>query len=352
MLAFFALAGRGLLDDVGKTLTDRVLKLVSGPLPLPSEIFQPGEVEKQLGRGLPPAFDAWFRRSTGLRTEERFATAEEAWAAIANVPWGARPRLRTPMATPIGDDAEVTPSDWAAMFEAHLPPPVERSEPVPVAGTGSGSGPAAAKIRLDSNEGLAVEITPASHRVEAGGVTWTLPQSLTAGAAAAIVDAVVRTIQAIRTEPRVTDSFTMRVRRVFGRDTDPALHKLLVDKQLPPPPTARRHDPFAPAPLEIDGPRAVLDERGLTFSYVHQTWVTSHQLGPTATEYAHLPRARLPSSPTAFAKLVDALATAGHYMNERPLRACRFCHRKLPPLHMHDATTCHACAELYLGVIH
>lgn len=101
----------------------------------------------------------------------------------------------------------------------------------------------------------------------------------------------------------------------------------------------------------------VVEDGVLSAGYTTEGWVTSHRLGPRFVRRVSLPVGVIPrdvAQAQALCRLLRAINSAAVSSRPAPIRrlGCRFCGQIFEPLHMHDRSTCHGCAEEYLGIIH
>jgi serine/threonine protein kinase len=93
----------GVLPFEGQSVGDLLVKICTGPLPMPSDAVP----------GLPAAFDAWFARALDRDPETRFASAPELAEALATI---AGVSLRR--GAPTGEGMSIAPSSGQARTEA------------------------------------------------------------------------------------------------------------------------------------------------------------------------------------------------------------------------------------------
>ncbi|APR81900.1 Putative serine/threonine-protein kinase pknH [Minicystis rosea] len=200
------------------------------------------------------------------------------------------------------------------------------------------------ELRHDASEGVA------------GGVRFILSSWVVEeDAMRAIVRAMIATARVLEGATRVGDGgLGDAIAKLWGRGGERRHQRLLEELDFVPPLRPSSLDPawMRRGPC-FEGGHAGLDAEGLTVEYAHEGWIGAHEKGWMSDPYARVPIAALPLDAEVFRAMMRAIGgAASSYDTSQTARPCWYCGRTLASIDMHDDTTCHTCAETYLGVIH
>lgn len=317
LVAFYLLSGEEAVSSLGAEVFASFREKGDLRRELDKAVDRARALQRQ-GRA-PAGFDEWLARclaDASNRPSDILAVAAELRPILEKT--FPRPEGKEPAAAGDRDDRmEVAPDVWLEKIAERLPQPVVQSRR-PDGFVVVTAGPAGA---------AKVEIWPGSYDFVAGGVQWSLPGALTKRSAREVFEVVAR---------------TARLSAEAEGGGSPALSRKDIERM------ASEEGGFTAAPdVQLS-----FGARELVVARTEMVWVTSHDLEPRATpvitaRYACLPRDRAEAR-----ALIQAFLLAAGWMGVRPLYLCSYCAEELPSQHMHNKTTCHSCAEAYLGVIH